>query len=89
MDPPEFSITCRSYRGPATTVEWFIDGVSVEEDSNHTTHQIIVDTSRNTVYDNTLRVRGRQPGRYRCTISNSITSIPKTGTFIIESEYMH
>ena len=40
----------------------------VEEDSNHMTNQIIVDTSRNTVYNNTLRVRGREAGRYTCYI---------------------
>ena len=89
VDPPEFTVTCRSRGGPATTVEWSIDGVPVQEDSNHMTNQIIVDTSRNTVYDNTLRVRGRQPGRYRCTISNSITSIPGTETLTIESKNMH
>ena len=44
------------------------NGVRVEEDSNHTTSQIIVDTSNNTVYNNTLRVRGRESGRYKCTV---------------------
>ena len=42
----------------------------VEEDSNHTTSQIIVDTSANTVYNNTLRVRGRESGPYKCTVSS-------------------
>ena len=46
-------------------------GVRVEEDSNHTTSQIIVDTSENTVYNNTLRVRGRESGKYKCTVSNN------------------
>ena len=43
----------------------------VEEDSNHMTSQIIVDPSRNTVYNNTLRVRGRESGRYVCTVRNN------------------
>ena len=43
------------------------NGTRVEEDSNHTTSQIIVDTSANTVYNNTLRVRGRESGTYTCT----------------------
>ena len=43
----------------------------VEEDSNHMTSQIIVDTSRNTVYNNTLRVRGRESGRYVCIVRNN------------------
>ena len=47
------------------------NGVRVEEDSNHMTSQIIVDTSANTVYNNTLRVRGRESGTYKCTVSNN------------------
>ena len=56
-DPPEFTLTCQSRGGPASKVEWMKNGVRVEEDSNHMTSQIIVDTSVNTVYNNTLRVR--------------------------------
>ena len=44
-DPPEFTLTCQSKGGPATEVVWMRNGVRVEEDSNHTTSQIIVDTS--------------------------------------------
>ena len=69
-DPPEFTLTCQSRGGPVTEVEWR-DGVRVEEDSNHTTSQIIVDTSSNTVYNNTLRVRGREGGLYGCSVSNN------------------
>ena len=42
----------------------------VEEDSNHMTSQVIVDISSNTVYNNTLRVRGREGGLYyRCKLA--------------------
>ena len=68
-DPPEFTLTCQSRGGPVTEVEWRRNGVRVEEDSNHMTNQIIVNTSRNTVYNNTLRVRGRESGRYTCYIT--------------------
>ena len=69
-------LTCQSKGGPATQVVWMRynrDRVSVrvEEDSNHTTSQIIVDTSGNTVYNNTLRVRGREGGRYDCRVENN------------------
>ena len=37
---------------------------------DHETSQIIVDLSANTVYENRLRVRGREAGNYRCTVSN-------------------
>ena len=70
-DPPEFTLTCQSRGGPVTEVEWWRDEVRVEEDSNHMTSQIIVNTSRNTVYNNTLRVRGRESGTYRCNVSNN------------------
>ena len=67
-DPPEFTLTCQSRGGPVTEVEWRRNGVRVEDDSIHMTSQIIVDTSRNTVYNNTLRVRGREGGLYVCGI---------------------
>ena len=70
-DPPEFTLICQSRGGPVTEVEWKRDGVRVEKDSNHMTSQIIVDTSCNTVYNNTLRVRGRENGRYNCTVRNN------------------
>ena len=70
-DPPEFTLTCQSRGGPVTEVEWRRNGVRVEEDSNHMTSQIIVDTSSNTVYNNTLRVRGRETGTYVCTVRHN------------------
>ena len=69
---PEFTISCRTHGGPATTVKWRVNGVSVEEDSDHETSQIILDTSHNSVYDNRLRVRGRTSGNYSCSVSNNI-----------------
>ena len=60
----------------------------VEEDSNHTTSQIIVDTSGNTVYNNTLRVRGREAGRYGCIVSNNIQDyIPDVRNNITAEEF--
>ena len=69
-DPPEFTLTCRSEGGPATAVKWREDGELVQEDSNHMTSQVIVDPSINAVYNNTLRVRGREEGRYICGVNN-------------------
>ena len=73
-NPPEFTLTCRSKSGPVMTVMWWRDLVPVQEDSNHETSQIIVDTSENTVYHNKLRVRGREAGMYTCNVSNNIVS---------------
>ena len=70
---PEFTISCRTHGGPATTVQWTVNGVPVQEDSDHETSQLILDTSLNSVYDNRLRVRGRRSGTYCCKIeSNNI-----------------
>ena len=74
-DPPQFTFTCVSKGGPATRVVWRRDGKEITENSTYSTSQIIVDTSSTTVYNNTLRVRGREAGAYKCTVSNSQNSI--------------
>ena len=70
-DPPEFTLTCQSRGGPVTEVEWRRNRVIIEEDSNHMTSQIIVNTSRNTIFNNTLRVKGRETGTYVCTVRHN------------------
>ena len=69
---PEFTISCRTHGGPATTVQWTVNGSRVQEDRYHETSQLILDTSLDSVYDNRLRVRGRRSGTYNCTVSNNI-----------------
>lgn len=69
---PEFTLSCLSEGGPVTTVMWWRNGKPVEEDRNHETTQIIVDTSQNSVYNNTLRVWGREGGEYKCIVRNNI-----------------
>ena len=95
-DPPEFTLTCQSRGGPVTEVEWRRDGVRVEEDSNHMTSQIIVDPSSNTVYNNTLRVRGRDGGIYVCTVRNNAQDFfpdsdiqdEQTATLVLRGKYI-
>ena len=69
---PEFTISCRTHGGPATTVQWTVNGSRVQEDRYHETSQLILDTSLDSVYDNRLRVRGRRSGTYNCTVGNNI-----------------
>ena len=70
---PEFTISCRTHGGPATTVQWTVNATTlVQEDSDNETSQLILDTSLNSVYDNRLRVRGRRSGIYNCSVSNNI-----------------
>ena len=71
VSPPEFSIIFRTEGGPVKDVLWFGPKGSVQEDSDHETSQIIVDTSSNSVYENRLRVRGRESGNYFCTATNN------------------
>ena len=54
VSPPEFSIICHSKGGPATYVFWWGPIGRVQENSDHETSQIIVDTSSNSVYENRL-----------------------------------
>ena len=63
---PEFTISCRTHGGPASTVGWTV--VPVQEGIDNETSQVILDTSHNSVYDNRLRVRGRRAGTYSCTL---------------------
>ena len=70
--------------------------MGVEEDSNHMTSQIIVDTSRNTVYNNILRVKGQKSGRYNCTVRNNaqdffdsdVQGDQTTGTLVLRGIFL-
>ena len=84
---PEFTISCCTHGGPATTVQWTVNGVSVQEDSDHETSQLILDTSLNSVYDNRLRVRGRRSGTYSCIIHNNIRRYLKTKPNVEVNDY--
>lgn len=63
---PEFTISCLTHGGPASTVGWT---VPVQDD--YETSQVILDTSHNSVYDNRLRVRGRIAGIYTYIITSA------------------
>ena len=61
----------------------------MEEDSDHETSQIIVDTTANTVYENRLRVRGREGGTYNCTVRNSRNSTSfRVTSFIVDGRLL-
>ena len=69
LSPPVFSIIFRTDGGPASYVTWVGPlNTHVQEDSDHETSQTIVDTSHNSVYENRLRVRGRESGDYYYTV---------------------
>ena len=83
---PEFTISCLTHGGPATTVQWIVNGVYVQEDSDHETSQLILDTSLKSVYDSRLRVRGRRSGTYSCIIHNNIRMyLPMTSPVVVDN----
>ena len=62
---PQFTLTCLSTGGPATTVTWTRDSTTVTE-GNKT---VLIDTTT-AEYIHTLAVAGRMPGIYSCTVKN-------------------
>ena len=70
MSPPEFSIICHTYGGPATIVKWFL-AAEVQIEEHIESQQLILNTSRNSTYENRLLVRGRYNGTWTCTVINS------------------
>ena len=68
------SLVCASSDGPATDVTWKRNGVSLPmQGSTYTQVQQITDAV-NSIYINTLKIRGVDPsnvaGNYSCLISN-------------------
>ena len=66
---PQFTLTCISTGGPATTVTWTrgseaVPGETMPVLNNATTAQ----------YTHTLNVTGRLGGDYQCNVSNNIPS---------------
>ena len=68
---PEFTITCRTYGGPATSLQWTrLTSDNQRYDLNG--YQIIVDQSELSIYDNSVHIMGRKGGLYGCFIGNNI-----------------
>ena len=63
----QFTLTCISTGGPATTVTWTRDSTTVTE----RTKTVLV----NAEYIHTLEVNGSQEGVYTCAISNRLSII--------------
>ena len=63
---PQFSLTCISTGGPATTVIWTRDSVTVTEGT-----ETVLDDPVTAQYTHTLTVTGRLGGLYTCTVANN------------------
>ena len=63
---PQFTLTCISTGGPATTVTWTRDSVTVTIGT-----ETVLDDPVTAQYTHTLTVTGRLPGLYTCTVANN------------------
>ena len=63
---PQFTLTCISTGGPATTVTWTRDSVTVTE-----RNKTVLDNRTTSKYTHTLTVTGRLGGLYTCTVTNN------------------
>ena len=63
--PHQFTLTCISTGGPATTVTWTRDSETVLGDMT------VLNNSETAQYTHTLTVSGRLGGLYQCNVSNN------------------
>ena len=78
---PQFTLTCISTGGPATTVTWTRDSTTTVTEGTET----VLDNPETAQYTHTLTVTGRRPGAYACTVSNSKSSDDSEG-FRVQGE---
>ena len=63
---PQFTLTCISTGGPATTVTWTRDSTTVTIGT-----ETMLDDPMTAQYTHTLTVYGRVGGLYTCTVANN------------------
>jgi len=64
-ESPQFTLTCTSTGGPATTVTWTRGFETVSGEMT------VLDDPVTAQYTHTLTVTGRLVGQYQCTVSNN------------------
>ena len=62
---PQFTLTCISIGGPATTVTWTRDSATAMGDA-----VTVLEDAETATYTHTLTVTGRLGGEYMCSVSN-------------------
>ena len=72
-DSPQFTLTCISTGGPATTVTWTRDSIIVTEGT-----ETVLNNAVTAQYTHTLNITAA--GDYRCTVSNAVSSDSATIT---------
>ena len=74
-DSPQFTLTCISTGGPATTVTWTRDSITVTEGT-----ETVLNNAMTAQYTHTLNVTAT--GDYRCTVAN--TAFSSSATITVE-----
>ena len=82
VEVPQFTLTCISTGGPATTVSWTRDS---QEIAGGTT---LLDDRVTAQYTHTLTVTGRLGGLYHCTVSNTRPSQAMAGLTVRSRLYV-
>ena len=78
-ESPQFTLTCTSTGGPATTVTWTRDSETVSGGMT------VLDDPVTAQYTHTLTVTGRLGGQYQCTVSNNKPSSVTAELIIVTS----
>ena len=81
---PQFTLTCISTGGPATTVTWTRDSATAMGDAVTVFNDVA--TAR---YTHTLTVTGRQGGDYQCNVSNAKPSEAVANFTVQGTMYMY
>ena len=74
---PQFTLTCTSTGGPATTVTWTRDSDTVTEGT-----ETVLDNRVTAQYTHTLTVTGRLEGLYTCIVANDKPSEDSAQLFV-------
>ena len=76
---PQFTLTCISTGGPATTVTWTRDSTTVTEGN-----ETVLNDPETAQYTHTLTVRGNIEGLYTCTVTEgngTVLNDPETAQY--------
>ena len=68
MSDSQFTLTCISTGGPATTVTWIRDSTTVIEGT-----ETVLNDPVTAQYTHTLTVTGRKEGVYTCAVANDVS----------------
>ena len=78
-ESPQFTLTCISTGGPATTVTWTRDSEEVQGGVT------VLDNAVTAQYAHTLTLNERLPGQYQCTVSNNKPSTAAK-SFVVQGD---